>query len=278
MRKKSCIIISVIAIFIAITGSIFYFSNSKEKYSSTDVNKNQLNTNSVSVSKEKSGEGFITVTTKLFDKNTEHTEWTYQYTDKYDETEHRWDFKNADVYILKNDKWGIFTPSASGIVPSPDNVATVKLDNKNKGAYLIQVIGTKHNKDAFYNQFEIDCSTNQEVKAIFEHEYKVENDSILLTTKFFDNNTKNTVWTYQYTDKYDETKHQWNFKNTDLHVLRNGKWETTPFGKVESPDNTASVRLPRKSTGAYYVQVDGTPKTGHTVFFDKFDVDCSKFK
>lgn len=277
MRKKGCIIISVIAIFVTIISSIFYFNNSNE-YSSTDVNKTQLKTKAVSVNKEKSGESFITVTTKFFDKNTEHTKWSYQYSDKYDEIAHQWDFKNADVYILRNDKWEIETPSTSSRVSSPNTVATVKLDNKNKGAYLIQVMGTKYNKEAFYDQFEIACSTNQEVKSVFEHEYKVENDSIILTTEFFNNDTKNTVWTYQYTDKYDETKHQWDFKNTNLYVLRNGKWETTPLGEVNSSDNTASIRLPKKSTGAYHVEVNGSPNTHGRLFYDKFDIDCSKLK
>ena len=155
-----------------------------------------------------------------------------------------------------------------------------------KRVYLISLIailaisGTIFyvNKQKTENSIKAAVQQKEEVKSTNDHTPKVEGNSIILTTTYFDNDTKNTVWTYKYTDKYDQTKHQWDFKNTDLYVLRNGKWETTPFGEVKSPDNTASVRLPKKSTGAYHIEVSGSQNTHGRFFNDKFDIDCSKIK
>lgn len=132
------------------------------------------------------------------------------------------------------------------------------------------------NKSKALNNTKANTQQNEATKSKNGLDTKVEGDFIILTTKYFNKNTKNTVWTYQYSDKYDETKHQWNFKNSGLYVLKDGKWELTPLGEVKSPDNVASVKLPKKSKGCYHVEVNGSEKKQS--FYDKFDIDCSKIK
>ena len=104
---------------------------------------------------------------------------------------------------------------------------------------------------------------------------------ITVTTNFYTNRITNTTWTYQYTDKYDEAKHQWDYKNTDMYILRNGKWELAKANKSESADNVASVKVEKKSKGAYFIMAQGhsqNNKSGMFTFDDSFTVDCATSK
>jgi hypothetical protein len=103
--------------------------------------------------------GYINVTTKYFDKNTIKTIWYYQYTDKYNKSTNKWDFKNSHLYILKKGKWEI---EKSNTLESEDNIAHVKLNKKSQGEYIVQVKGYEKNKRTyFYDKFIIDCATSK---------------------------------------------------------------------------------------------------------------------
>lgn len=102
---------------------------------------------------------------------------------------------------------------------------------------------------------------------------KTSSNTITVTSKFYSKDTKNTVWAYQYTDKYNEDTKQWDFTNTDLCVLNNGKWQTAKSTELHSNDNVGSIKLEKKATGAYHVIMQGFEK--HQASFDKFLVDCA---
>lgn len=139
MKKKIYLIISVIAIFIAITGSILFYKNKSVSY--------------------------IPVTTKYWNNNTESTYWTYQYTDKYKVNTNEWDFSKVEhVYVLQNGKWEIEKKNET---QPKDSVAMINVEKKSKGAYLVLVQGTQKSKPGshglmtFNDAYIVDCATSK---------------------------------------------------------------------------------------------------------------------
>lgn len=126
----------IIAIFVVIVGSIVFFNDRPSKNIS-----------------------YITVTTKFYTKNTKSTVWSYEYTTKYNETTHKWDFTNSDLYVFKNGKWERQKDKTKEF-SSSDDVASVQVESKSKGAYSVQVEGSK-GKEGFFDNFLVDCSTSK---------------------------------------------------------------------------------------------------------------------
>lgn len=139
MKKKVFLIISVVAIFIAITGTILFYKNKSISY--------------------------ITIPNKFYNiKFISNETWWYRYTDKYDEKTHQWDFTNATVYVLNNGKWEI---AKGNEYQSSGNVESIKVEKKPKGAYEIMedVVSHPKNTSSFLEdstaRYIVDCATSK---------------------------------------------------------------------------------------------------------------------
>lgn len=138
MNKKMYLIISIVFLLIALTGTILFLKNKSVSY--------------------------ISVKTKYYNNNTANTNWSYRYSDKYNNKTHKWDLDNTNLYVFKNGKWVI--PKINE-TPGNDNVSTVKVEKKSKGVYFIMVEGNEKAQkgvggiSTFNDAFTVNCATSK---------------------------------------------------------------------------------------------------------------------